>query len=96
MKRYIIKSKMRFLISVCLIMIFTVSSLFILVVNAKENNEVGLMAEYVEEGDTLWSLSLNYSGEMDIRDYISNVMDINDLHNANIKPGDIIYFPNYK
>lgn len=93
MKRYIIKSKVRFLFSVCLIMLFTVSSLFTLVANAKENNEVVLIPEYVKEGDTLWSLSLSYSGEMDIRNYISNVMEINDLHNANIKPGKIIYFP---
>jgi len=77
-------------------MIFTVSSLFTLVVNAKGNNKLVLVPEYIEEGDTLWSLSINYSGEIDIRDYISNVMDINNLHNANIKPGEIIYFPNYK
>lgn len=96
MKRYIIKNKIRFLISISLIMIFTVSSLFTLVVNAKGNNEVTLIPEYVEEGDTLWNLSTNYSGGMDIRDYISEVMDINDLSSANIKPGELLYFPSYK
>ncbi|MHB1391817.1 MAG: LysM peptidoglycan-binding domain-containing protein [Clostridia bacterium] len=96
MNKYKIKSKERFLVSVSLIMIIAVSSLFTLVVSAKGNNEVTLVPEYVEEGDTLWSLSKSYSGEMDIRDYISRVMDINDLHSAKIMPGELLYFPNYK
>ncbi len=96
MKRYRIKSKARFLVSVSLIMIIAVSSLFTLVVSAKDNNEVTLMPEYVESGDTLWSMSKDYSGEMDIRDYISRVMDVNDLHSANIMPGELLYFPSYK
>jgi hypothetical protein len=95
MKRYRIKSKTRFLVSVCLIMIIAVSSLFTLVVSAKGNNEVTLVPEYVEAGDTLWNLSKGYSGEMDIREYISRVMDINDLKSASIMPGDLLYFPNY-
>ncbi|HYF82916.1 MAG TPA: LysM peptidoglycan-binding domain-containing protein [Clostridia bacterium] len=96
MKRYRIKSKTRFLVSVSLIMIIAVSSLFTLVVSAKGNNEVTLVPEYVEAGDTLWNLSENYAGKMDIRNYISRVMDINDLHSANIMPGELLYFPSYK
>lgn len=96
MKRYVIKNKLRFFISISLIMIFSLSSIFILVVNAKESSEVSMIPEYVEEGDTIWGLSVNYAGEMDIRDYISEVIDINGLKSANIKPGDLIYFPEYK
>ena len=96
MKRYVIKNKFRFLISVSLIMIFSMSSIFILVVNAKGSSEVSMIPEYVEAGDTIWGLSANYAGEMDIRDYISRVMDINGLQSANIKPGDLLYFPEYK
>ncbi|HYE83987.1 MAG TPA: LysM peptidoglycan-binding domain-containing protein [Clostridia bacterium] len=95
MKRYIIKSKIRFLISVSIIMIIAVSSVFTLAVSAKGSSEAALTAEYVEEGDTIWSLSTNYAGDMDIREYISKVMDINDLQSANIKPGDLLYFPVY-
>lgn len=95
MKRYVIKSKARFLVSVSLIMIFFVSSLFMLVVNAKGSMEVALVPEYIEEGDTIWDISENYAGEMDIREYISKVMDINNLHSANIKPGELLYFPIY-
>jgi hypothetical protein len=96
MKRYIIKSKIRFLISVSLIAIIAVSSLFTLVVSAKGSDEAALIPEYVEEGDTLWNMSKNHSQDMDIRDYISRVMDINHMESANIKPGDLIYFPDYK
>ncbi|KUO69363.1 MAG: hypothetical protein APF77_02470 [Clostridia bacterium BRH_c25] len=95
MKRYVIKNRMRFLVSVSLIMIFIVSSFFSLVVSAKGSNEVSLITEYVEEGDTIWGMSVNYAGKMDIREYISRVMDINNLHSANIKPGDLLYFPEY-
>ncbi|MDD4503940.1 MAG: hypothetical protein PHS15_03820 [Clostridiaceae bacterium] len=96
MKRYVIKSKVRFLVSISIIMIFAVSSLFTLAVSAKGSDEVSLVPEYIEEGDTIWGLSESYAGEMDIRDYISIVMDINDLNSASIKPGELIYFPSYK
>lgn len=96
MKRYIIKSKVRFLISVSLIMIFAVSSLFTLVVSAKGNQDVAMIPEYVEEGDTLWGMSKNHAGDIDIRDYISKVMNVNQLSSANIKPGELLYFPDYK
>ncbi len=96
MKRYVIKSRTRFLMSVSLIMIIAVSSLFTLVVNAKDSLEVTLVPEYIEKGDTIWDLSENYSGDMDMREYISKVMDINGLNSANIKPGDLLYFPKYK
>lgn len=96
MKRYIIKSKIRFLVSVSLIMIVAVSSFFTLVVSAKGNDEIALVPEYVEEGDTLWTMSMNHAEDMDVRDYISKVMDINQLGSANIKPGDLLYFPDYK
>lgn len=96
MKRYVIKSKARFLVSISIIMIFAVSSLFTVAVSAKDNNEVLLVPEYIEEGDTIWGLSESYAGEMDIRDYISKVMDVNDLRSASIKPGELVYFPIFK
>jgi hypothetical protein len=95
MKRYIVKSKVRFLVSLSLIILFTVSSLFTLVVSAKGSDEVVLVSEYVEPGDTIWELSQAYNGDMDIREYISIVMDVNNLQSASIKPGELLYFPMY-
>lgn len=96
MKRYVIKNKARFLVSISIIIIFAVSSLFTMAVSAKDNNEVLLVPEYIEEGDTIWGLSEGYAGEMDIRDYISKVMDVNGLRSASIKPGELVYFPIFK
>jgi hypothetical protein len=41
-------------------------------------------------------LSEEYAGDMEIREYISRVIEINDLHGANIKPGELLYFPAYE
>lgn len=95
MKRYVIRNKFRFFITICLIMMISMSSVFIVVVNARDGKEVSMMPEYVEQGDTIWELSEKYAGDMDIRDYISRVIDINNLESANIKPGELLYFPVY-
>jgi hypothetical protein len=95
MNKYIIKNKFRFMVSVSLIMIIAVTSVFTLAVSARGNSEVSMIPEYVEEGDTLWSLSSDYSGEMDIRDYIDRVIDINGLQSATIRPGELLYFTKY-
>mgnify|MGYP000953347171 CR=1 FL=1 len=90
MKRYTVRNKARF-ISAIGIIIIVMSSFFTLAVSARFNQSVLMVAEYVEEGDTLWNMSQKYTGE-----YISRVMEINDLHDANIKPGELLYFPSLK
>lgn len=96
MKKYIVKSKARFLISMGTVMFVVISLLFTLAVSARVNNDVTMVPEYIEAGDTLWSISRKYADNMDIREYISIVMEINDLQSANIKPGELLYFPSYK
>lgn len=96
MKSYRIVNKARFFISVSLIMIVAVSSVFTLAVSAKDNTDITLVPEYVEEGDTLWSMASKHSGKMDIREYIAHVMDINEMSGSNIIPGELIYFPVYE
>ncbi len=92
MKRYVIKSKVRFSTSMGILAI-TISLLFTLAVNARVDNCLPTVPQYIEAGDTLWSMSRDYAGNMDIREYISLVMDYNDLKSANIHPGDLLYFP---
>lgn len=68
--------------------------MFFIVVNAKSTSTVVLVPVYVSEGDNLWQLSTQYTdGKTDIRNYIDKVMTINNLSNANIKPGDLLMFP---
>jgi hypothetical protein len=97
MRKYKIKNKPRFLVSMSLFITIIMLSSFTLAVNAKNSDDLIFASEYVEEGDTLWSLSKPYNNDnTDIREYISKVMEINNLKSANIKPGDLIYFPVYK
>ncbi|MEA4847367.1 MAG: LysM peptidoglycan-binding domain-containing protein [Clostridiaceae bacterium] len=96
MKRYIIKSKARFTASISIMMIFAMFSIFTLAVSARANQDIPMIPEYVEEGDTLWSMSQKHVGNMDIREYISRVMEINALQSANIKPGELLHFPSFK
>jgi hypothetical protein len=84
------------MVSVSIIIILAVSSLFTLAVSAKGNDDMTKVAEYVETGDTIWSMSESYKGDMEIREYISLVMDVNQMDSACIKPGDLLYFPDYR
>lgn len=95
MKGYVILSKSRFLFSASIIMVLLVSLLFTLAVSARAGNDVSMVPEYVEEGDTLWIMSQKYAGDMDIREYIYIVMNVNNLDSANIIPGKLLFFPSY-
>jgi hypothetical protein len=71
--------------------------MFFIVVNAKSTSTAVLVPVYVSEGDNLWQLSTEHSdGSMDIRNYIDRVMTINNLSDANIKPGELLMFPQYQ
>jgi len=94
MKKYKIVNKSRFFILLSLILIVLFASMFFIVVNAKSTSTVVLVPVYVSEGDNLWQLSTQHTdGKTDIRNYIDKVMTINNLSNANIKPGDLLMFP---
>jgi hypothetical protein len=94
MKKYKIVNRYRFFTLLSLILIVLFGSMFFIVVNAKSTSTDALVPVYVGEGDNLWQLSTRYTdGSMDIRNYIDKVMTINNLPNANIKPGDLLMFP---
>lgn len=94
MKKYKIVNRYRFFILLSLVLIILFASMFFIVVNAKSTSTVVLVPVYVCEGDNLWQLSTQYTdGKTDIRNYIDKVMTINNLSNANIKPGDLLMFP---
>ncbi len=54
--------------------------------------------EYVEfavqPGDTLWQIARNHSpANMDIREYIYQIQEINNVKNSVIHPGDVLLLP---
>lgn len=92
--RYKIINKGRFLLFLSIPVIIIFSILFGMKVNAR--NETGSTFEsiYVEEGDSLWSISNKYAPKnMDIRLYIDNVMEINELETVMLRPGQMLNVP---
>ncbi len=94
MKRYRIVNKFRFYTTISLMLLMLFSSMFFIVVNALSTSSDVLVPVYVSEGDSLWKLSAQYSDDdVDIRDYIDRVVEINKLADVNIKPGQLLMFP---
>lgn len=94
MKKYKIVNKYRFFTAVSLIMVLLFVSMFFIVVNAKSTSTEVLVPVYVSEGDSLWKLASQYcDGSSDIRSYINKVISLNNLSDSNIKPGELLMFP---
>ena len=97
MKRYKLRKGRCLICIVFAFMIFTFTGTFF---EAKAENVSAadepkdLIPIYVNEGDTLWNIvqdNCDYSG--DIRDFIRDVKELNNLKSSNITAGDIIYVP---
>lgn len=95
-KKYRIVSKKRFYLFLTTILVLAFIVFYSFKVDAGRASEVKTDAVYVSSGDTLWSLSKKYvSNRMDIREYIDEVIEYNNLQSINIKPGQLIYMPIY-
>lgn len=94
MKKYKIINKFRFGTTLVLLSIVLSIILFSIIVDAKDTSKELSVPVVVESGDTLWELSRKYNNNSnDIRDYISKVIGLNKMKSANIKAGQMIYFP---
>lgn len=94
MKKYKIVNKFRFFTTVSLALLLVFASMFFIVVNAKSTSTEVLVPVYVSNGDSLWKLASEYyDGNSDIRNYINKVITINNLADSNIKPGELLMFP---
>lgn len=50
----------------------------------------------IQTNDTLWNIAEEYcSDDIDIRDYILDVCEINDIYVNNLQAGDVIFVPIY-
>ena len=47
----------------------------------------------VHAGDTLWSLADTYAGNADQRDWIANLVSLNNLASNNLQPGQRLALP---
>jgi hypothetical protein len=94
-KTYRICSKKRFFIF--LLLLVTVSFWVGGYVNA-EDSDISASTAYVDvevrSGDTLWRIAGAYNSEdKDIRQFIYEISEINDIKGGYIYPGDIIKIP---
>jgi len=97
-KKYRIINRFRFYLFLLSVLI----AINIFFYNCFVANAEGKMSEveykpvYIKEGDTLWSISKEYLiDDMDIRQYIDEVIRYNNLESAMIKPGQVILMPIY-
>lgn len=93
-KKYKIVNKKRFYSFLSVLAIIAFFLLLGFKVNAKEVCSIKMETVYVDSGDTLWSISKKFvSQDMDIRQYIDDVIKLNNLKSVIIKPGQLLYMP---
>ncbi len=92
---YRVVNRKRFLISSFLILLITLTIMISgLCVNANSKEQYNFANVYVQNGDSLWSLSKKVNNtDLEIRDYIDNVISINNLKGGFITPGQLLHFP---
>ena len=96
-KKYKIINKFRFFLFLVSVLIVTYVIYYsFLIANAEGITEYRVQPVYIQEGDTLWAICKEYlKDDMDIRQYIDEVIRYNNLKSAMIKPGQIIFLPIY-
>ena len=78
-------------ISLVIILLFTLYNFTAFSINNEEHQYIEIL---VQNGDTIWDIAQEYyDGTKDIRRIIHNILDINDIEGAMIKPGDRILVP---
>ena len=50
---------------------------------------------YVEKGDSLWKIASEYNTNLRIDDFIHTIEKLNNIKNAEIYPGDVLFIPIY-
>ena len=84
------------------ILIMIISSLIIFSKNTYSKGEITYKEDFIYSGDTLWNISKNeiennkYFENKDIRDVVSELKEINNLSESNLKVGEKIKIPIYK
>lgn len=92
-RRYVLKNKRRF---AAIVMLFSLITVFTgLIVNAGAASEVQEVHEtiYVEKGDTLWEIASEYNKHSDIRAYIYDIKELNQLSGDDIYAGQMLLLP---
>lgn len=99
MKKYKISNIKRFISFIIMMIIIITTTVIIFANNSKEYNMVDTKSVVVSNGQSIWTIaeSNNLIPEgMDIREYIHNIRELNNLGTSLIYPGQIIELPIYE
>ena len=94
-KKYRIKSKFRFIVSLIIISVIATSFNIITgLCNSSAITETQYANVAVEYGDTLWAIADDYTPEdTDIRETIYQICKINNIDASELRPGMILKIP---
>lgn len=95
-KKYRIESKTRFFafISLMIIIIFVSLNIILRPVYVDGATESKYDTIKIKSGDTLWTIATRYADEdTDIRKFIYQIIQINDIDGSEISPGHEIIIP---
>ncbi|MGM0420386.1 MAG: cell division suppressor protein YneA [Bacillota bacterium] len=76
------------------VLVISLICIFLLVPTTSSGDNTYYREVVVRSGDTLWSIARDiYGYDTDIRKVIFEIVEINEMNNTDIKPGDRIEVP---
>ncbi len=90
-KRYVLKNKKRFIISVIIILTVMFIALFSDI--SYGYREPCYKVLTLKSGDTLWDIAEQYKGNRDLRQFIYKIKELNGLEAGNLAEGEKIKIP---
>jgi len=90
-KKYVLKNKFKFFSSLFIISVFIFTMVYTAVVSGFKEPEYKTII--VKSGDTLWSIAERYAGDGNIREYIHNVKQINNMDSGILYENTSIIIP---
>ncbi len=98
MKKFRVVSRARFtifLVIICLL-VFGMFSMAAGSSTASSESKVQYHAVEIHSGDSLWTIAEDYNKEnLDIRQVVADICDVNDIRADEIQPGQMILVPAY-
>lgn len=91
MKNLKLKNRSRFIFFLCLSGL--IATLYLGTIISAGEKQFVPKEKYVRAGDTLWSIASEENIKMDIRDYIYEIKQLNDLIDNTIYPGMTLKLP---
>jgi len=95
-KHYVVKSRIRFFISVLLLMLITVTAFNTLLGFNNAEGETKDQYTMVEvcSGDTIWDIAkAHLTDQEDLRQTVYQIMAINHISAGNLQPGQLLKIP---